>query len=80
MELAAERHAAEWEEPLARVGLSAKGVSYALVGVLAIGVALGIGGKSTSRSGATQPMARSSWRSLPPTASSAGRSPPRADA
>jgi uncharacterized protein DUF1206 len=61
MELAAERHAADWEEPLARVGLSAKGVSYALVGALAIGVALGIGGKSTSRSGALQSLAGSTF-------------------
>jgi hypothetical protein len=61
MEIAAERHVADWEEPLARVGLSAKGVSYVLVGVLAIGVAIGIGGKSTSRSGALESLAGSTF-------------------
>lgn len=44
-------------EALARAGLVAKGVSYALVGVLAIGVALGIGGKTTSRNGALHALA-----------------------
>jgi hypothetical protein len=42
---------------LARVGLVAKGVSYALVGVLAIGLALGAGGKATSRAGALRSLA-----------------------
>ena len=37
-----------WYAVLARVGLVAKGVSYGLVGVLAIAVALGQGGKATS--------------------------------
>src|SRR4051812_50015496 len=40
-----------------RVGLIARGVSYALVGVLAIGVALGIGGDATSRNGALHSLA-----------------------
>lgn len=44
-------------EVLARVGLVAKGVSYGLVGVLAIGVALGIGGSTTSRQGALHQLA-----------------------
>jgi hypothetical protein len=43
---------AGWYAWLARGGLVAKGVSYAIVGVLAIGVALGEGGKATSRQGA----------------------------
>jgi hypothetical protein len=43
-----------WEEPLARVGLVAKGVSFAIVGVLALMLALGSGGKATSREGALQ--------------------------
>ena len=47
----------DWEEPLGRAGLVAKGISYALVGVLAIGVALGIGGKETSRNGALHSLA-----------------------
>jgi hypothetical protein len=61
MEIAAPKAAADWEEPLARVGLCAKGVSYALVGVLAIGVAAGIGGQSTSRSGALESLADSTF-------------------
>jgi hypothetical protein len=44
-------------EVLARVGLVAKGVSYALVGALAIGVALGVGGDTTSRDGALHALA-----------------------
>jgi Domain of Unknown Function (DUF1206) len=47
----------DWQEVLARAGLAAKGVSYALVGVLAIGVALGIGGSATSRNGALHSLA-----------------------
>lgn len=42
----------EWVERLGRVGLVAKGVSYALVGVLAVLVALGVGGAATDREGA----------------------------
>ena len=61
MEIAAHRNVADWEEPLGRTGLCAKGVSYALVGVLAIGVAVGVGGKSTSRSGALQSLAGSTF-------------------
>jgi uncharacterized protein DUF1206 len=47
----------DWEQTLGRVGLVAKGVSYALVGVLAIGVAVGVGGSATSRQGALQSLA-----------------------
>lgn len=61
MEIAAHKAAADWEEPLARTGLCAKGVSYALVGALAIGVAIGVGGKSTSRSGALESLAGSTF-------------------
>jgi hypothetical protein len=50
-----------WYAALARVGLVAKGVSYGIVGVLAIGVALGTGGKTTSREGALQALAQHSW-------------------
>jgi hypothetical protein len=57
-ELRAQAHSPErWEEILARVGLVAKGVSYGLVGVLAVGVALGAGGKTTSRQGALHELA-----------------------
>jgi formate/nitrite transporter FocA (FNT family) len=47
----------DWEEVLGRVGLVAKGVSYGLVGVLAAGVAVGAGGKATSRQGALHDLA-----------------------
>jgi hypothetical protein len=46
-----------WEEVLARIGLVAKGVSFGLVGVLAIGLAVGIGGEATSREGALHQLA-----------------------
>ena len=39
-----------WEQPLARAGLVAKGASYAIVGILALKLALGDGGKATSLS------------------------------
>ena len=41
-----------WYAWLARIGLVAKGVSYGIVGVLALELALGNGGKATSRQGA----------------------------
>jgi Domain of Unknown Function (DUF1206) len=46
-----------WREVVARVGLIAKGVSFALVGVLAIKLAVGDGGKATSRQGALSTIA-----------------------
>ena len=46
-----------WYEWLARIGLVAKGISYVILGVLAIGVAVGKGGKTTSRSGALAELA-----------------------
>ena len=50
-----------WYSWLARGGLVAKGVSYALVGMLAIGVAIGAGGHTTSRQGALSSLAHHSW-------------------
>ncbi len=47
-----------WYAWIARGGLVAKGVSYAIVGVLAIQVALGEGGKATSRQGALATIAQ----------------------
>ncbi len=41
-----------WIRLLARIGLVAKGVSYAIVGILALELAFGAGGKATSRTGA----------------------------
>lgn len=52
---------APWLNALARVGLVAKGVSYALVGVLAIKLALDSGGKATSRQGALHTLAQESF-------------------
>jgi len=46
-----------WYAALARTGLAAKGVSFGLVGALAIKLALGDGGKATSREGALQSLA-----------------------
>lgn len=50
-----------WYAGVARAGLIAKGISYALVGVLAIGVAVGEGGEATSRNGALATLADESW-------------------
>jgi hypothetical protein len=50
-----------WYAGLARFGLVAKGVSYGLVGVLALKLALGDGGEATSRQGALQQLARQSF-------------------
>jgi uncharacterized membrane protein HdeD (DUF308 family) len=46
-----------WVDGLARYGLVAKGVSYGLVGVLAGTLAIGSGGKATSRGGALATLA-----------------------
>lgn len=46
-----------WYAVLARTGLVAKGVSYGLVGVLAVALALGAGGQATSRQGALEKLA-----------------------
>lgn len=53
-----------WYAVLARVGLVAKGISYGLVGVLALAVAAGHGGKATSRAGALATIADESWGTL----------------
>jgi hypothetical protein len=47
----------DWLERLGRAGLAAQGLSYGLVGVLALKLALGEGGKATSRQGAFQTLA-----------------------
>jgi hypothetical protein len=48
-----------WVERLARFGLVAQGVSFGLVGVLAIELAAGKGGKATDRQGALRDIAGS---------------------
>src|SRR5215216_7727543 len=50
-----------WYAWLARGGLLAKGVSYGLVAVLAIGVAVCTGGETTSRQGALATLAQETW-------------------
>ncbi|MDX6452863.1 MAG: hypothetical protein QOH16_2912 [Gaiellaceae bacterium] len=50
-----------WYAVLARTGLVAKGLSYGLVGVLALKLAVGDGGQATSRQGALQQLAQHSF-------------------
>ena len=57
----AARNRHDWISVFGRVGLVAKGVSYALVGFLALEVALGTGGRATSRQGALATIAGHSW-------------------
>ena len=49
------RHKADtgsgWYEWLARIGLAAKGISFVILAILALKLALGDGGKATSRQG-----------------------------
>jgi hypothetical protein len=52
-----------WVERLARLGYTAKGIVYAIIGVLAVKAALGTGGKTTDQKGAlgeiaTQPFGK----------------------
>jgi hypothetical protein len=53
-----------WYAVLARTGLAAKGVSFGLVGALAIKLAIGDGGQATSRQGALAQLARHSFGKL----------------
>lgn len=53
-----------WMVPLARMGYLAKGVVYAVVGVLALQVAFGQGGRMTDTHGALASLARESWGTL----------------
>jgi Domain of Unknown Function (DUF1206) len=50
-----------WYAVAARVGLVAKGVSYGIVGGVAIALAVGIGGKATDRSGALELLAENGF-------------------
>jgi hypothetical protein len=52
------RRGSGWYEVLARGGLVAKGISFGLVGVLALKLALGSGGQTTSRQGALREVAQ----------------------
>jgi hypothetical protein len=51
---AAQHNASPWVERLARFGYATKGAVYILVGILALGVATGMGGYTTSPPGAIQ--------------------------
>lgn len=53
-----------WYAWMARSGLVAKGASFAIVGILAIQVALGEGGKATSRQGALATIAQNGFGKL----------------
>jgi hypothetical protein len=53
-----------WYSALARTGLVAKGISFGIVGALAMKLALGDGGKATSREGALEQIAGSGWGKL----------------
>lgn len=49
--------ASPWIEPLGRLGYTAKGIVYAIVGLLAFQVAIGTGGQTTGSSGALRAIA-----------------------
>jgi hypothetical protein len=51
----------DWVERAGRLGLVAKGVSYALIGILALQIPLGHGGKTTDRQGVLRQLASESW-------------------
>jgi hypothetical protein len=58
----AERAArSDWTEGLARAGLVAKGITFAIVATLALQVAFDSGGKIEDRPGALQAVAQSTW-------------------
>jgi hypothetical protein len=51
----------DWVERAGRVGLVAKGVSYALIGILAIQIPLGQGGQAADRQGALRQLTTEDW-------------------
>jgi hypothetical protein len=51
----------DWVERAGRIGLVAKGVSYALIGILAIQIPLGQGGQAADRQGVLRELANESW-------------------
>jgi hypothetical protein len=55
------RSGSGWYEWLARAGLVAKGVSFGIVGALAVKLALGDGGQATSREGALHALAQKTF-------------------
>jgi hypothetical protein len=67
VELRAARSAARrearrpWVGYLGRAGLAAQGVCFGIIGVLALGLALGVGGAETDPEGALAALARGGW-------------------
>lgn len=64
--IAARRHGhvaahSDWIEGAGRIGLVAKAVSYAIIGILAIQIPLGQGGEATDRQGVLAQLASESW-------------------
>jgi hypothetical protein len=53
--------ASPWIGRLSRLGMACAGLLYVIVGVLAIELALGAGGKATDRTGALHEIAQKSW-------------------
>jgi hypothetical protein len=53
--------AASWVKWLARFGMFCSGILWILVGVLAVGVAVGAGGKTTDRTGALYEIGKQPW-------------------
>ncbi len=51
----------DWVERAGRLGLVAKGVSYALIGILALQIPLGQGGQAADRQGVLRQLATESW-------------------
>ena len=51
----------DWIERAGRIGLVAKGVSYAIIGVLALQIPLGQGGAAADREGVLRRIATESW-------------------
>jgi hypothetical protein len=51
----------DWVERAGRIGLVAKGVSYALIGILAIQIPLGQGGQAADRQGVLRELATKPW-------------------
>jgi hypothetical protein len=50
-----------WIAAAGRIGLAAQGICFGLIGVLAIGLAAGVGGEATDPQGALDALARHGW-------------------
>jgi hypothetical protein len=50
-----------WIGAAGRIGLAAQGICFGLIGVLAIGLAAGVGGEATDPQGALDALARHGW-------------------